>query len=260
MQLQILNGAIATNAPPVAVKAAASITTIVAANILEGETFALQGADGGCTVFVFTKTAGVYVDRGYGAPRHPVSLIGAVTADDVRDRIITAVNEDSATLIVASSGGAATVALTQGRFGPTGNTVTAETVANAGFVVTNFAGGLFSGVDIQMLRADRNLGTPADRMSLIIRSTAGSGVMTVTAKLWGWNYAVGAWSPVGSSTTDANRGLVNLATAIGELAAPADQLNFADTVDGLFAMDRAYLEVVAIGGTATAVSAWLVRP
>lgn len=262
MQLQILNSAIAANNPPVAAKATATITTVAVANILEGENFAIQDADGQSCVFVFTKTAGVYVDRGFGGPRHPVSLVGAVTADDVRDRIITAVNECAHVQITATSGGAATVTLTQDRFAAPlqANTATVENVVNAGFVITAFSGGTLSGTDIRRLRGSRDDHTPADKMSLILRSTAGSGVMTVSAKMWGFNLGVGMWTPLGPAATDANRGAINGAVAIGELAAPADLLEFSDLIDGLFAMDYAYLEITAIGGTATAVSAWLVSP
>lgn len=259
MIVQLFNGVTAANNPPVATKATASITTVAAASIIDGETFALVDASGSTCVFVFQKTA-TFTDPGRGSPRMPVNIIAAVTADDVRDAIITAVNNCPAVQITAASGGAATVALTQDRFGPDGNTVTVESVVNAGFVITSFSGGTLSGADITTLRRDRATAMPSDKMAVIARSTAGSGVMTMTLKMWGFRADVGAWVPFGSSTTDANRGLLNAATAIGELAAPADQLLYSDVIDGMWSFERAYLEVVAIGGVATAISAWLVRP
>lgn len=234
------------------------MTTVAFANIVDGETFALTDADGSSCVFVFQKTT-TYTDRGYGGPRHPVNISAAVTDDNVRDVVITAVNECAHVQITASSGGTATVTLTQDRYGAAGNTKTAESVANGTFALGNFASGALPGVDIKPLRFDRPTSLPSDKMVVILRSTAGSGTMTVTARLWGFRADVGTWVPIGSSATADNRGVINLASAIAETTAPADQLRYADVVDAMWAFERAYLEITAIGGTATAVSAWLAR-
>lgn len=90
---------------------------------------------------------------------------------------------------------------------------------------------------------------------LVLKSTAGSGVMTVTVKLWGYNPRPDEWVPLGTHTVDANRGVLNESTAIGEVV--SDKLQFAQIVAGLKHFTRVYLEITAIGGTSTAVSAWL---
>lgn len=90
---------------------------------------------------------------------------------------------------------------------------------------------------------------------LLLKSTAGSGTMTVTVKLWGWSNLSAEWHPLGTHTVDASRGLLNEATAIGEVV--ADKLQFAQVISGVCNFDRLYLEITAIGGTSTAVSAWL---
>jgi hypothetical protein len=93
-----------------------------------------------------------------------------------------------------------------------------------------------------------------------VASTAGSVTMTVTLKLWGYLAASAVWTPIGTSGTDANRGLLNGGTAIGELAAPGDTLRHSEVINAPWAVDRVYIEITAIGGTATAVSAWIVVP
>ncbi len=96
-----------------------------------------------------------------------------------------------------------------------------------------------------------------DDCVLLMKSTAGSGTMTVTLKLWGYCASpTAAWHPLGTHTVDASRGLLNEATAIGEVT--ADALSFSQVITGLRHFDRVYLEITAIGGTSTAVSAWLV--
>lgn len=100
------------------------------------------------------------------------------------------------------------------------------------------------------------LADDVDSAVLQVASTAGSGTMTVTLKLWGYSSVTGGWHPFGTHATDATRGIINEGNAIGEVA--TDLLRHAEMVAGLTAFERIYLEVTAIGGTATAVSAWLV--
>lgn len=257
MIVQLLNGVSAANGVPAATQATATMTTVAAASIVDGETFALTDGDSGTCVFVFAKTPTSFVPPGGGGPRWKVDISAAVTADNVRDAIIAAA-AGAPVLITATSGGAATVTWTQRRPGPVGNTATVENVANGGFVLTAFIGGTLSGVDMRDLRRDRGTRAPSDKMSVLVASTAGSGTMSATLKMWGFRADVGFWLPVGSSVTDANRGVLNAATAIGELAAPGDTLRYSDVIDGMWAFERAYLEVTAI--TTSTISAWLVAP
>ena len=90
---------------------------------------------------------------------------------------------------------------------------------------------------------------------LTVASTAGSGTMTCTLRLWGYDALTATWAPLGTSTTLSNRGVINEATALGEDV--ADSINHREIVESLKHLSRVYLEVVAIGGTSTAISAWL---
>src|SRR5574342_976860 len=70
------------------------------------------------------------------------------------------------------------------------------------------------------------LGGVLDLGTIAVASTAGSGTMIVTLKLWGYVDALSAWLPLGTSATDANRGLLNAGNSIGEIN--ANQLHFAE--------------------------------
>ena len=92
--------------------------------------------------------------------------------------------------------------------------------------------------------------------AFVLKSTAGSATMTVTCRLWVYSNAVAEWVPYGANVTAATRGLLNGGNAIDEVA--ANKLLHSELIAGLHNFDRAYIEITAIGGTSTAVDAWLV--
>ncbi len=96
-----------------------------------------------------------------------------------------------------------------------------------------------------------------DVATLFVRSTAGSATMTVTLRLWGYHKYTNKWYPLGVGTA-ASKGIVNAGAAIAEDSSlGADTLLHSEIVSGLHRIDRVYLQVTAIGGTSTAVSAVL---
>lgn len=90
-------------------------------------------------------------------------------------------------------------------------------------------------------------GLSADFSTLVISSTAGSATMAGTFTLWGYLAASGKWYPV----------KVNGGTALAELAVPGDTIRYAERFQNLGHFDRLYLELAAVGGTATAFEAFL---
>jgi hypothetical protein len=99
-------------------------------------------------------------------------------------------------------------------------------------------------------------GSVPQRGALVIASTAGSGTMTATFRLWGkLPVASGIWVPLGPGT-DAAKGVINTGSAIGETG--SDTLRHSEMVENLGMFERLYVEITAIGGTATAVTAWMV--
>ena len=86
---------------------------------------------------------------------------------------------------------------------------------------------------------------------VLVYSTAGSATMTATIKLWGYVTTAATWVPLGVGA-DTTKGTLNAGAAIGETS--ADVLRHSEIVSGLFGFDRVYAEVVAIGGTSTAVT------
>lgn len=122
------------------VEATGSITTIVSASHVDTETLTIDDGINTATVFEFDNNSTVT------AGRIPIDITGAVSADVMRDRIIAAINSQSATLFVgASNGGAATVSLQNRNLGTAGNVAILESVANAGFIVAGMSGGTDEG-------------------------------------------------------------------------------------------------------------------
>jgi len=84
----------------------------------------------------------------------------------------------------------------------------------------------------------------------ITETLGGAGAVT------GFTGAIdGFWAPLGTNATAASKGLINVASAIGETG--TDSIAHAEIITGLQGCSRVYLEITAIGGTATAFDAWL---
>lgn len=109
------------------------------------------------------------------------------------------------------------------------------------------------GLDLNLVTQD--LGKRPNQCSIVIASTAGSDVMTVTCKAWGYCPGGAVWVPLGTHATAASKGLLNQGNAITEHA--SDVLRHAEPLYNAFDFARVYLEITAIGGTATAITAWL---
>ncbi len=92
-----------------------------------------------------------------------------------------------------------------------------------------------------------------DEAYVLVKSTDGSGTMTVTVKLWGWYDTVSAWAPLGIGST---KGVLNDGTAIAEET--ADNIVHVESLSGLTQLQRVYAEITAIGGTSTAIDVFLV--
>lgn len=96
-----------------------------------------------------------------------------------------------------------------------------------------------------------------DLATLFVHNTAGSATMTVTLRLWGYKTSTAKWYPLGTGTA-ALKGVLNAGAAIAEDATlGADTLLHCEVVTSLHKINRVYLEVAAIGGTSTAVTAVL---
>lgn len=97
--------------------------------------------------------------------------------------------------------------------------------------------------------------------NIVVKSTAGSGTMTVTVRIWALftgaaNAYVPAWPDPAGGGTVANAGLLNDGQAITEFS--ADQIYHCQYVEGLGGAHELYAEITAIGGTATAIDCYFV--
>ncbi len=97
-------------------------------------------------------------------------------------------------------------------------------------------------------------GQVPDKIRVAVNSTAGSGTMTVTLRLW--LRAGGIWFR--ARDLNASSAAPHTAVAIPETS--ADAIQYSEVVDGLSGAERIYLEVVAIAGTATAVTGYAIVP
>lgn len=125
------------------------------------------------------------------------------------------------------------------------------TLANESFVVEILASataangapsGASAGIDINLLRVGGELPTSI-RVGII--STAGSGTMTVTLKVW--MYAGTKWFVAQS---------LNGGSAIAETS--ADAIQFCESVSVIQGAARIYLEIAAIAGSSTAVTGYAI--
>lgn len=121
------------------VAATGSITCDTQANHTDGETFTLNDGIHTAVVFEFDKTG-----DGVTTGREPVDISAAVSADDVRDAVVAAINrcEDTVIDILATASvSTGQLTLTHERGGAIGNKTITHTVLAAGWSVTGMTGG-----------------------------------------------------------------------------------------------------------------------
>jgi len=125
------------NPPPVGVAATGTITAVPTASLIDGETFTLDDGVNPAATFEFDIPP-----NGVGGGNVVVDISAAVTAEDVRNVMIAAINGVAALGITAAPGVAVDqIALTNNSTGVSGNVVIADTVVDVGFVHTGMAGG-----------------------------------------------------------------------------------------------------------------------
>jgi hypothetical protein len=117
-----------------------------------------------------------------------------------------------------------------------------EVLASA--TVANGAPAGAAGIDANTLRS--LLGCLPKTLRAAVQSTAGSGTMTATIRVW---IRLGALGWVVAKA-------LNGGAAIAETG--TDTIGYSETVDVADTADRYYIELVAIAGTATAVKGLLV--
>lgn len=117
-----------------------TIATVTGLQVLQGETFQIRSRAKDVFTFVFDFDATRPIEQ--TATRRRVFVTQAMSAAQVRDAIIQAVNRTPGLGLYASVGGASQVSLTNGQGGTAGNLAALpDTVANAGFIVSALAGG-----------------------------------------------------------------------------------------------------------------------
>lgn len=128
-----------TTLMPASFKARGVIQAIVQANLLDAETFTLDDGTNPAVIFEFDK-----VPDGVGGGNIVVDISSDVTAADVAITIRNAINGVGGSLAITARidpEDNTKVLLANDAFGSSGNTTSSETVADAGFTVSNMTGG-----------------------------------------------------------------------------------------------------------------------
>jgi hypothetical protein len=232
--LELLNDVTAANGQPTAVKTVRTITTVAGASLVDGERVTIDDGKNGIRIFEF-DTDGVLTPTVKNLNGIRVA-VGGLSADQVRDALIAAIN-GAGLEVVASSGGAATVTITATLPGAVSFSV-GETVVNAGFVVANTTAGSLSGVPV-----------PAEFEvieAVEIWTTGAGATVSLSFRLWVYNPRSQTWEPFGTGAAAA-KGTLNGAAAIA--AVVSNQIrHFESLPAGVMIPQRLYLEIAA-GGT-----------
>jgi hypothetical protein len=116
--------------------ATGSITTVSGSHLVDGETFTINDGFNAPTAFEFDSNASVT------GGRVGVAFVPTDTGDQIKAKIVTAVNAvDTGLLVTASNAGTGLVGLVNDTAGSAGNHAITETVADVGFMVTGMSGG-----------------------------------------------------------------------------------------------------------------------
>lgn len=133
-----------------------------------------------------------------------------------------------------------------------------STVSGESFVVellasATAANGVPSGASAGLATNEIRIGGKVpDKIRVGVNSTAGSGTMTVTLRVWGRAGTV--WFRL--KDLNASSAAPHTAVAIPETG--TDSIQYSEIVEGVSVCDRLYLEIVAIAGTSTAVTGYAI--
>lgn len=123
---------------------------------------------------------------------------------------------------------------------------------NTGLMTILPSGTLTSAAPSSMTDATLGCAIPylVDQVTILVRSTAGSGTLTASIRMWGYCVVANRWYSLG---------LLNSGTDIAE--ASTDLLSYVETIGGLRRFIRLYAEIESLGGTSTAVEilGWPIR-
>jgi len=129
-----------------------------------------------------------------------------------------------------------------------GQSFIVELLASA-TVANGIPSGASAGIETNLLRVSNKL---PDKIRVGVKSTAGSGTMTVTLRVW---LRAGA---IWFRAKDLNASSAAPSTAVAIAETSADAIQYSEEVCGISGADRIYLEIVAIAGTSTAVTGYAI--
>lgn len=145
----------------IAVKALGTVQDVAQADHADGETLLLTDTTATLYTFYYNVTGGYVPGGGYDAVNIEVDVSGATSAQEVAEILVAAINA-AAIAATASTPVNGLTTVVQDTGGIAGNNTVTETVADAAYVVTGFAGGF-----------DANIGSPMEPAQWLFAVTAG---------------------------------------------------------------------------------------
>lgn len=249
--LRLLNGATAVNGKPANTAATGSIPATTGASITNLTGFTLDDGINPAIRFVFSTAA--LSDA--SATRVRIAYTAGDTAATVQTAIIAAINGVTTALrITATDGGTSITTLTNDFGGTHGNVAVGANTT--GIAITGMTGGVQVGFPLNgSVDGTQYHWRGQDVGVLLLRSTAGSGTMDITIRIWLYSEHTHAWHPAGIASTIVNRGVLNDAAALTEDG--SDVLTHTEPIQFLSGYDFIYPEITVIDGTGTAVDMYL---
>lgn len=246
MKLQLLTGATATNSPPVI--ATGSVTVVAKASLSDGEYFTIKTPAWPAGLAIEFDVSG----DGVTAGRIAADVSGDTSADDVADTVMNAINNSVLGLeLVATDGGTGIVSLKSKLIGAGPNMTITENVSDGSFAVSGMTSGNGGVYLWRKSIGGQGLERGTDKGLLTLVSSAGSGTMSTTIRLWGWNSSANDWLPMGVGT-DSTKGQIDASTSLDETQ--ADRIQHTEVIAGLSNLEAIYGEITAISGTGTAIN------
>lgn len=235
-------GITSANGEPTAASTVLTVATVAASSLVDGERFTVDdGRD--LRIFEFDKDGkSKDADANSSNTHGPLNVIlidaASGTADQMRDKIIAAIN-GACLDVVAASGGSASVTVTANMPGANGVRMK-EGVAAAGFTITVTTAGSFSGV---WLSRDRD-----EIAGLEIWTTGAVSAVSLTVKLWLWTRTSRRWQAItpaiaGAALAPESGNNVNKLLMLGAGVPIGDRIYL--DVSGTFASATVFADLVS---------------
>ncbi len=249
--LKLATGIVAANGKPTNTAATGSIPSTAGSTITTGTSFVLDDGINPAVQFIWDSGSAVTETQ----TKRKLAFTTGDNAATIQTTLIAAINNAAIVgtfKITATDGGSNITTLTNNFAGAHGNVAVANNSISA---ITGMSGGIDVGLPLNgSVPGTSQHWNLHDAGIILVNSTAGSGTMDVTVRIWCYSYLNFTWHPMGSDdTTVTNRGMLNDKFKIEEDI--ADKLAHTEPIIYLSGFDRIYAQIVAVNNAT--VDVWL---